>query len=83
MSAVAIIDRLVHHAEILSLKGDSYAWSEMEPQYALGRAHWDLCREVDLLRAAVERLRAQQEIDGAPRQWLERMRSWVHGYSTR
>jgi DNA replication protein DnaC len=24
MTAVAMIDRLVHHAEILSLKGDSY-----------------------------------------------------------
>jgi IstB-like ATP binding protein len=34
VTAVAMIDRLVHHAEILALKGDSYGLARPRPRPA-------------------------------------------------
>jgi len=31
MAATAMVDRLIHHAEILSLKGDSYRLKDRDP----------------------------------------------------
>ncbi len=49
MAATAMIDRLIHHAEILSLKGDSYRLrgkdlgrvGKFESQYLTGSVSFD------------------------------------------
>jgi hypothetical protein len=42
--AIAIIDRLTHHAEIISIDGESYRRREAELRSALLRVPGSLCR---------------------------------------
>ena len=37
MAATAMVDRLIHHAEILSLKGDSYRLKDRDLGPQIGR----------------------------------------------
>jgi DNA replication protein DnaC len=42
MAATAMVDRFIHHAEILSLKGDSYRLKDRDLGPRLGRQSADI-----------------------------------------